>query len=271
MILFNNKVVEFGQFPNGESYLKKIKPDPQAIRNVVTLKYENDGDLFRLLILKEHLFNLDIQPVLRITYVPYSRMDRENDSYAFSLKTFTDFINHMDWKEVIIYEPHSDVTPALLRWCRVINVIPKIVPLVAKELLGFFQEPYQVFFPDAGAQKRYADAFGVTGLVGFKTRDFETGRIKDLRIIGNRESDTVIIVDDLCSKGGTFVLAAQQLRSLGFKNIILVVAHCEKTIFEGEVFNHIDKIVTTDSILSDAHNGVKGGKLKVIPLTEFGV
>lgn len=273
MLTFNGKVIPFGSFPNGESYVHATYFDrhrahastgmfdagpPVPPRNVVTLKYENDADLFKLWLVREAI---TFPCTLRITYFPYSRMDRDNGSYIFSLKFVTKYINLMNWSEVIVYEPHSDVTPALLDRCKVIPVIPT---LLKKVVLS----DYQLFYPDAGAQKRYSVG-NETELVGFKRRDFESGKIAELNIVGKLVSETVVIVDDLCSKGGTFILAAEKLRELGAKQIILVVAHCEKTIFDGTVLTSelIQNVITTDSILDN--NQGYGNKLMIIPINEI--
>src|SRR4051812_33443898 len=128
MILYNGRRLVFGKFPNGEVNLKKIKFDPLDIDHVVTLKYENDEDLFHLLMVREAL---NVPVTLRITYAPYSRMDRDTDIYTFSLKTFTSFINAMNWDRVVIYEPHSDVLPALLDRVKVVHVIPRLLATLA--------------------------------------------------------------------------------------------------------------------------------------------
>lgn len=262
MILYNGKEILFGQFPNGEVNLKKDYFNT-ILPSVITLKYGGDADLFHLLLVKE---SLNTPATLRITYVPYSRMDRDSDIYAFSLKTFTNFINGQDWKEVVVYEPHSDVLPALLDMCRVVHVTGS--PLMRSRINeAFGTTDYQVCFPDVGAFKRYSDSFKVGDpLIAFKLRDFETGKILALNVTGERTKDDVVIVDDLCSKGGTFVMAAQQLKAMGFKRIILAVAHCENTIFKGEVFSSglIDKVITTDSILHN--NGAETKGLQIIPL-----
>jgi len=261
MILFNDQEIKFGHFPNGEVNIPKpfFSEHKQAI-NKVTLKYEGDEDLLRLFLVRKALwFPAD----LHITYFPYSRMDRNSDEYIFTLKSITKLINLMEWNKVVVYEPHSDVTPALLNKCQVVNVTEHLF----KEYLHL--PGSQIFFPDAGAQKRYESLESPDSLVGFKKRDFATGRILSLEILGNKTSDTVIIVDDLCSKGGTFVLAAEKLHDLGFRNIVLVVAHCENTIFEGKIFSgstYINWVMTTDSII-DNNRGYE--KLVIVPLKDI--
>lgn len=270
MISYNGRELVFGQFPNGEVNLKHLKIDERDLNHVVTLHYENDADLFHLLLVRHALNNLQKPLILRITYVPYSRMDRDNGVYAFTLQALAYYINWMDWDEVIIYEPHSDVLPALLERVTVVSVTgSKRMQSEIDYVIDVWEGiDYQVFFPDAGAQKRYAENFkGSLHLVGFKTRDFETGKILESSVIGERTSDNVVIVDDLCSKGGTFILAAQKLREMGFKKIILVVAHCENTVFHGELFSSglIDHMITTDSI--PRVNATD--QMTVVPLSEF--
>lgn len=60
----------------------------------------------------------------------------------------------------------------------------------------------------------------------------------------------VLIVDDICSRGGTFYHAANALKEAGAKNIYLYVTHAEHTMVEGDMYNQdiVKKIFTTDSI-----------------------
>lgn len=266
MILYNRKEILFGQFPNGEINLRKFDTYSTLSVHEVTLKYESDADLFKLLLVRKALEDA-VKPVLRITYAPYSRMDRDSNTYVFSLKVFADFINAMDWNEVTIYEPHSDVVSALIDRVRVVDVTAS--PRMRSYINVALDTEYQACYPDVGAFKRYSEKFKTSDpLIGFKRRDFETGKILSLDIQGTRNSDNVAIVDDLCSKGGTFVMAAEKLRAMGFKKIVLAVAHSENTIFKGEIFSSglIDKVITTDSILNS--NGDSPG-LQVVPLTSW--
>ena len=104
-------------------------------------------------------------------------------------------------------------------------------------------------------QKRYNKQFNYENIITCqKERDFNTGRIKSLKLECPEKIkiDTAVIVDDLSSRGGTFQYTAQELKEqLGVDNIYLIVTHCENTIFEGEVLtgNLIDMVYTTDSII----------------------
>ncbi|MBW7460425.1 ribose-phosphate pyrophosphokinase, partial [Paenibacillus sepulcri] len=93
-------------------------------------------------------------------------------------------------------------------------------------------------------------------LVGFKSRDFQTGDIQSLDIVGTvpAEPFKVIIVDDLCSYGGTFIRSAEKLREIGASPVYLLVGHCEKSIHQGTILTTdlIDKVFTTNTILDQA-------------------
>ena len=60
----------------------------------------------------------------------------------------------------------------------------------------------------------------------------------------------VLIVDDICSRGGTFTRTAKALKAAGAKSICLYVTHCENTIEKGDILTDglIDTVYTTKSI-----------------------
>ena len=140
---------------------------------------------------------------------------------------------------------------------------------MAEELLQNFnisEENLYIVYTDAGAAKRYGKQIEFDKvLTASKERDFKTGYIKNLDIIGTTQSKEfkAIIVDDLCSKGGTFILTASKLREMGATEIYLVVTHCEDTIFSGDILKTdlIKKVYTTNSILSREHEKIKISKI----------
>ena len=111
------------------------------------------------------------------------------------------------------------------------------------------------FYPDEGAMKRYSGLLDLPYAFGIKKRDWKTGVIKGLDVAGSTElieGNDVLIIDDICSRGGTFYFSAKKLKELGAKNVYLYVTHCEKTIFDGEIFTSglIERVYTTNSIFT---------------------
>jgi len=156
-----------------------------------------------------------------------------------------------------------------------------LIERVKKEV-GFNESDDYLMFPDTGASKRYSKMKVKNVLIGNKTRDFETGKIKGFSLIGERFSQgkTAIIVDDLSSYGGTFIHSAKRLRAEGFEKVYLLVAHAENSIFEispwsttdEQLFDFVDKVFTTDTLLANHTSEDKilkfGTKLKVYDIEE---
>src|SRR5690606_21489303 len=118
MIKVNGQDVIFKKFPNGET---KIIEDSINVlewgKHTVSFKYENDEDFIKLMFVKNFIDSKRSKSTtveLIIYYMPYSRMDRSENGSAFTLKYITNFINSLNFDRVIVVEPHSDVTPALL-------------------------------------------------------------------------------------------------------------------------------------------------------------
>lgn len=266
MIILNNQKVIIKKFPNGETLINtnnlKVMDNDM---NEIKFKFENDEDIMQLYFLKNHLDELKVKCRLIIGYLPYSRMDRTENLTIFTLKYLCRLINNMNFEEVCIYEPHSDVSAALLDRVKVIDMSA----LLAEKILDKFKDSEEciyVVYPDAGAAKRYSKQIKYDKvLTANKERDFKTGYIKNLEINGSVQEDKfkAIIVDDLCSKGGTFMLTGSRLRDMGASEIYLVVTHCEDTIFKGDILKTdlIKKVYTTDSILSREHEKINITKI----------
>lgn len=252
MLLLNGEEIKFGSFPNNETYLP-LKDLKYSESNDVKLIYEKDSDFFELALVKTFLDSINSKTTLYLVYMPHSRMDRPNGHYAISLIAACTLINSLRFDEVVVREPHSNVTMVLLHnskkddWC--LNNLDNVLSL------SHFDT---VFFPDFGAKQRYSKFDGRVSY-GKKTRDFLTGEIKGLEISGD-VGENVLIIDDLCSRGGTFVEASKELKKNGAKNVSLFVSYVEDNVFTGEIFDHIDKIYTSkERELRNHHRIIKIG------------
>jgi ribose-phosphate pyrophosphokinase len=156
----------------------------------------------------------------------------------------------LGFKSIEVLDPHSDLTLAYLG-----DTAFGTYPF--QEVI---REPFTqtdiVVFPDAGAQKRYGKGWKGVQLVANKRRDFTTGKITGYSLENSAmlRGKHITIIDDLCSKGTTFLFAGKALRELEPKRVELVVTHCENSIYSGELLkpdSPIDRIYTTNSILTD--------------------
>ncbi|MBD5160337.1 MAG: ribose-phosphate pyrophosphokinase [Ruminococcus sp.] len=236
--------------------------DSQPIEIVWT--YRKEQDLTLLIYITENIRENYKNPVtLYMPYVPNARMDRVQDKKeVFTLKYFCKVINFLKFDKVRVLDVHSPVTTALLDRCE--NISPEKYINHAIKLSGINLMSDYIFFPDEGCYKRYADMFGNFDNIGFgvKRRDWKTGKITGLDITGDSPANKrVLLIDDICSYGGTAYHSAKKLKMSGCRDINLYFTHCENSIYQGELLKGdlINRIYTTNS----ASNIETAGKITV--------
>lgn len=248
MITVNGKEINQGRFPDGTLNLRM---EDVKTNGFITVEwfYENDSELFTLMCLKDYLDRVyrDNDIDLYVPYLPHARMDRvKKREDVFTLKTFCNAINAMKFHSVIVRDVHSNVSLALLN--NVVNIgvgycIDEAVKLSGAEVM---------FYPDEGAMKRYSESADKPYAFGVKKRDWSTGKILGLDLINGDlvKGKDILIVDDICSRGGTFYHSAKALKEAGANKIYLYVSHLETTVFNGDLINSglVEKIYTTKSI-----------------------
>lgn len=249
------------RFPDHTLALGTLRKD---IKEILWI-YDNDSELFTLQCLRNHTLEKDVKLVM--PYIPHARMDRVEDSEVFTLQTFCKIINSLDFSEVIVTDPHSNVSIALLDRVSVIKPVRYIhetmIKIAEKKKIHMNElvDTLVFFFPDEGAMKRYSKMVPELPFAyGVKDRDWKTGKINGLNIINADfvKGKTVLIVDDICSRGGTFYHSSKALFKAGAKDVFLYVTHCEDSIFEGQMYSEgiIKNIFTTDSKLNKRSDNI---------------
>lgn len=189
-------------------------------------------------------------PELILPCVPGARQDRLNDrgDYLFTLKSVADEINARDFPRVTILDPHSDVAPALIERCRVIGVADFIQ-------VKTIDTPWAaVVSPDSGADKRahsIAKLLGLPLLHAWKKRDVATGKLSgfgiqmiDVSIPAGR----LLVVDDICDAGGTFIGLAAETAKFG-READLLVTHGYFSKGIAPLLDSFRRIIVTDSVV----------------------
>lgn len=238
MIKVNGKKVLVERFPDGTT---NVKGNANLYNDVVviTWNYENDAEYMAVSFLTKYYQSHGNKVSLFLPYVPNARMDRvEENNDIFAMKYFADMINFLGFEKVFVIDPHSNVVMATIKNCNVINT-NFIFNSIVESIKSLNNNEYPIiFFPDEGAMKRYSKGINIPYAFGIKKRDWATGQILGLDVMGINHKDIegkdVIIRDDICSKGGTFYYSAEKLKEMGAKNIYLFVSHCEKSIYNGQ-------------------------------------
>lgn len=259
MIAINGEIIEQNHFPDGTLLLKEEGVWFGGGSHMIEWYFESNEELVALIFLTKHLKNhCPRKPIkLYMYYTPNARQDRVKTSEdVFTLKYFAETINSLGFDEVHILDPHSSVSEALID--KVIVESPKM--FIDKAISNC--RPDMLFFPDEGAMKRYSGMAKKEYAFGIKRRDWATGKIEGLDVVGcvdKIKDSRILIVDDICSRGGTFYHSAKRLKELGAKEIYLYVTHCENTILEGELLTSglIEKVYTTNSIFTKEHEKIE--------------
>ena len=253
MIKVNGIEIKQGRFPDN-TLLIKFDPNSDDFsydRGTIEVEwlYENDAELFALICVKRHLDRHFTNPhvVLSMPYIPHARMDRvKSDEDVFTLKYFCEVINSLHFDIVWVRDAHSNVSLALLENVQEMPIVSDVLDAI------FLSKADTLFFPDEGAMKRYSGMVSKPYSFGVKRRNWADGKIEGLDLMHPEVvvGKNVLIVDDICSRGGTFFHTAKSLKDAGAEKVYLYVTHCEMTIFNGDLLSSglVEKIYTTNSI-----------------------
>ena len=239
-------------FPSGcEPHIKFGDLDHEP--TLITCRIRSMNDMVLLLLATDALKRSGVKTISAfIPYLPFARQDRMMvKGEPLSVKVMADILNLQGYESVGIYDPHSDVSMALIDNSRYFDNHS----LAAKVLAD--ASNFVVASPDAGAYKKI---FKLCQAVGYKddivlcnkVRNVETGQIVDISVdVDDLGGKDVYIIDDICDGGGTFVLLAQELRKRNCGRINVVVSH---GIFsKGTTLAGIDHIYCSNSF-SDISN-----------------
>lgn len=274
MIKVNGKPYVRETYPDGTRKMQGEMFDPvlPEDRDCFQIRwfYDSEDELLDLMYIAMHLSECGTPCKLFMPYIPNARNDRAyNDSEVLSLKYFAQIINSLGFDSVTVLDPHSHVSEALIDRVHVHHQrLEYLIERAAERtrvITGI--DDLTFCYPDEGAMKRYTDLVSNPYVFGIKKRDWKTGNILGLDIMGDPaliEGKNILIVDDICSKGGTFYHTSKKLKEMGASKVFLYVTHCENTIFEGELLKDnglIDRIFTTDSIFRGEHEKIEVFKL----------
>lgn len=261
-ILANNKRIDIETFvfPAGEVSVKV--PSLYSEKIGICAMLHSSEDVMKLLMVTDAIKReCDYKELyLVMPYIPYARQDRVcNSGEAFSLKVFADLINSCKFDHVVVTDPHSDVAPALLNNCIIVEQWEGVLSLVnCDKVFKNILSKSDIISPDAGAEKKTAKLCQKLGKEyyhrGIKHRDLSTGKLSGFGVqfiakeFSNEKMEyidhvaildvpqSVLIVDDICDKGGTFIGLAKVLKERGVKTVSLFVTHGIFSASNGEQY-----------------------------------
>lgn len=249
------------KFPGGEVHLKLNLKRIQSITPGVVMidtTIRNSDDLVLLMLAIDTIHqSFTTNVVVGIRYMAYQQADRKfSEGESFSLHTICKLLNNLNVSAFQVYDPHSDITPALLNKCSVVDNSDFIKFVLTQiEYKKFVKEGEQLMFlsPDAGAYKKIfklACKLDFKGEIetASKSRNTTTNTIDSIVINrGNFINKHVLIIDDICVGGRTFIETAKILKDKGADKVYLAVSHGVFSNGFEELYKHVDHIFVTDS------------------------
>lgn len=235
------------RYPDGGIYAKVSDfSDP-----IITERINSYEDLFFIKSLKDVCDYNNVEVSLFIPCMFQQQHDRRfNDYESFEGKLVADFINSCNFKEVKVFHPHSDVCMALLNRSKVRSNEFFIQKVLAD--LKVNAENTVLLSSDAGGFKpliKLADHIEWKGETesASKSRDPQTHKLTQL--VGRMDFDgkDILLIDDICVFGGTFLGLAKILKERNAGKLHLGISHLTVPNPNPEIFKAFDKVYTTNS------------------------
>lgn len=239
----NDKGYKVIKFPDGELHLE-LEPLNRKEPVVVKCRITNSDDLFLLIQLSDILKRQCIEvSILEIYYLMGMRCDRLFDiDRPFTLSIVANVVNSLNAEMVYIYEPHS------VRYRKLIHhsFSSDLTWYIKCRLFEQNKESLLVA-PDKGSIYRYGDIH--FAVVCDKVRNETTGELQGFRASPKEDvaGRDLLVIDDLCDGGGTFVGLAPKLRELNPNTLSLLVTHAIQKQGIEKVAAVYDKVYITDT------------------------
>lgn len=236
-------------FAGGEPHIKINTDFDHSEKVIITHRLNSFNDLGLLCLAVDALQRMGVETTeLYIPYFPAARQDRVMvKGEPLSVKVYAEIINALKFKKVIVFDAHSEVTPAVLNNCEVVpnhQFIKNVIENIGSDVL--------LISPDGGALKKIYKVSeylgGVEVVECSKSRNVKTGKLTGFKVYtDDLQGKDCLIVDDICDGGGTFIGLAEELKNKNAGKLFLAVSH---GIFSKgfESLACFEKVFTTNSI-----------------------
>ena len=210
--------------------------------------------LMELLIIVDALKRASAKSITAVLpYYAYARQDRkEKGRVPITARLVADLLERAGVSRVLTMDLHTEQVQGFFD-VPVDHLYAR--PLFVKAIKALKLKDAVVVSPDVGSNKmvrRYAEDLKVDLAIVDKRR-VNGHNVAANALIGNVVGKEAILVDDICSTGGTLEKAAQICIREGAKSVFAVVTH--GLFMEGTRLKGVDEIFVSDSV-----SGVQNGK-----------
>lgn len=308
-------------FPGGEPHIKIKYNQDLVLSNLskgldklsicITTRISSSEDFILLCMAKdavERTYHPD-EIHLFIPYFPGGRQDRDSGTgEPFSVGLYSNLVNNLYFDSVKIFDPHSDVTPALIDDV-IVEGNENFVSLALRDYYRNFsgekmESDFQknshkfnnwlrhsgvlLISPDSGSNKKInklskfllestekssTNPTNLSVINCDKKRDVSTGKLSEFKVYSeDLEGRTCFIVDDICDGGGTFLGLSKELKKKNSGKLILIVSHGIFSKGFSELIENFDHIYFTDSFelnIEENKELIDSGKLIQIKYSDI--
>lgn len=254
------------KFKDEEKYLNLLKTDKILIKT----RIHNSDELMLLILVVDMLRKDGYDGLINVylPYLPYMQADRDfSAGETFSLKTLSRLLKSIEVDNWMVFDAHSDVTHMVVNNITILNpneIIKDIISDINSENLA-------IMSPDNGGYKRVKKI--VNGIkwegdffTANKDRNISSGNIDEISFnTQDFEGKDILIIDDICIGGRTFIELAKKLKECNVGKLYLYVSHGLFTHGISPLTEYYETIYTTNS--REEHqkfiDEIDEGKLKI--------
>jgi len=244
--------IRFEPFPDNELSLQILdNVRGRDVFVVQTIAREPNNYLMELLIIIDALKRASAKSIVAvIPYFGYARQDRkDNPRTPITAKLVANLLTTAGADRIVTMDLHAGQIQGFFD-IPVDHLFAR--PILCKAIEKLQLKNLVVLAPDLGAIKKarhYANHLHADFALIDKRR-IDTERVEVYAIIGNIEGKDVLLVDDMCSTGGTILTAAIACKERGAKRIFAAFTHglLVGNAMERLIKSPIEKIFTSNTV-----------------------
>ena len=242
-------------YPDGSSYVEVESFSPQ-----IEFRINSYEDLWTLIQIKD-VYDYNGYPLnITIPCLLDAQADRRfNSNESHNLKLVLYHLRKLNFESITIFHPHNqEVVEAILPNVKILDnsyFIQQVISKIPVGLEDIGKDNHLILMStDAGGFKplmKLCDKIGWKGetFSASKSRKYEDGKSVLTQQIDRQDfgGKDILIIDDICVKGGTFVGLAKMLKERNAGKLYLAISHLTVPNPNSELVDLYDTIFTTNS------------------------
>lgn len=262
--------VHISRFPDGEIFVKIVENiRGQDVYIIQPTCFPTNENLMELLIMVDAAKRASAARITAVMpFYGYGRQDRKDQPRVpITAKLVANLLTAAGVDRLIAMDLHAQQIQGFFD-------IPVdhlyAAPVIVKHLRAQNVQDLVVLSPDPGGLKMaygYANMLGAGLAIVAKQRKSAT-EVEAINLVGDVEGKNVLMVDDLCTTGGTLSSAAKLAKDRGAKKIMACVTHglFTEMAIDRLQKSPIEEVITTDSV---PPKNWKGVNVQVLSIAEL--